>query len=90
LRSRPIDLVISDLCLGNLDGIELCRKIQAEFGSLPLILFSACPSSRNPERGLSNLIGCLEKPFENRELLSLVGGALNAVTENQRMRYELG
>src|SRR6056297_224987 len=55
LRSRAIDLVISDLCLGNLDGIELCRKIQAEFGSLPLILFSARPSSRTSERDLNNL-----------------------------------
>src|ERR1700736_3571581 len=41
-RQRP-RLALLDLCLPDGDGVELARKLQAEYPDLPLILMTAYP-----------------------------------------------
>ncbi len=73
LRREVVDLVISDLRLPGLDGIGMCRLVQAEFGPLPCLLFSAClPPGVLREMSGAGIIGYLSKPFDNRDMLSLV------------------
>jgi two-component system NtrC family response regulator len=73
LRKEIVDLVISDLRLPGMDGIGMCRLIQAEFGRLPCILFSAYLSPGTLQKmNETGIVGCLSKPFDNRDLLSLV------------------
>ncbi len=41
LAAQPADVVLTDLDLGGMDGIELCSRIVAEWPELPVILLTA-------------------------------------------------
>lgn len=52
LRSLDVDVAIVDLALPGLSGIELIRKIQAEFDDLPVIVLSMHDEQFYAERAL--------------------------------------
>lgn len=74
--SAPIDLVILDLMLPGLDGIEVCRRLHSEMAGYILIL-----TARSEE--MDKLIGLsvgaddyMTKPFSPRELVARVKAIL--------------
>ncbi|GAB6856170.1 response regulator transcription factor [Microbacterium xylanilyticum] len=66
------DLLILDIMLpGELDGIEICRRIRAAGGQVPILLLTALDAPRHRVRGLD--VGAddyLVKPFHLPELLA--------------------
>lgn len=40
LRSRPVDLVLTDLLMPGMTGAELAREVKSQHPSLPVMLFS--------------------------------------------------
>ncbi|RYE94184.1 MAG: response regulator [Oxalobacteraceae bacterium] len=40
---KPVDIVLSDINMPGMDGVALCRAIEAEFPSLPVLLISGRP-----------------------------------------------
>lgn len=72
--ARAYDLIILDLMLPGLDGIELCRRIRQEGGAFtPILMLTARTSELDRVLGLE--IGAddyLTKPFSIRELLARV------------------
>jgi DNA-binding response OmpR family regulator len=74
LEERAPDLVLLDLCLPDLDGYTVCRKIRANpQGRIPIVMLSA---HRDPLDVLEALhIGVDEyvrKPFEVEDLLAQI------------------
>jgi len=77
-RQRP-DLVLLDLMLPGLDGLELCRRLKAspETRSMPIIVVSAKGEESDVVLGLG--IGADDyicKPFSPRELVARVKACL--------------
>src|SRR5215471_14143963 len=75
-RHPPPDLVISDLDLPGLDGLELCRRAKAPQRQIPFI-FLARPSTDNKVRAFE--LGAddfLSKPVFVKEVLARVGALL--------------
>jgi DNA-binding response OmpR family regulator len=71
LASKP-DLVILDISLPEMDGIEVCRKIRAE-SSIPIIMLTA--KSEEIDRVLGLEMGAddyITKPFSVREFIARV------------------
>lgn len=80
-RTRAVpDLVILDLMLPDIDGLELCRRIRAlpaPLGQLPILMLTAKGDAMDRIIGLE--IGAddyLPKPFEPRELLARIRAIL--------------
>jgi DNA-binding response OmpR family regulator len=74
-RARP-DLVVLDLMLPGLDGIEVCRRIQAE-RAVPVLMLTARDSETDLIEGLE--VGAddyMTKPFSARELVARVKAIL--------------
>ncbi|MDH3725131.1 MAG: response regulator, partial [Thermoleophilia bacterium] len=72
LGRESIDLVVLDLMLPGLDGLEVCRRIRAD-RSLPIIILSAKGEELDKVLGLE--LGAddyVTKPFSPRELASRV------------------
>lgn len=77
------DLVILDILIPKLSGLELCRKIRSIDGKIPILLLTALGTTDDKVTGLNaGADDYLVKPFEFRELLARI----NALV---RRRYEL-
>jgi DNA-binding response OmpR family regulator len=80
LRSEPFALVLLDLMLPDIDGLELCRRIRAmgaPLESIPIVMLTAKGDPFDRVVGLE--LGAddyLPKPFEPRELLARLRAVL--------------
>ncbi len=66
LKSMPIDLMIIDIILPDIDGFQLCSMIKAnnEFGHIPIIILSAKSDLEDKVSGLQKGADVyIEKPF---------------------------
>ncbi len=64
------DLVILDLGLPRLDGVEVCRRLRAD-GDVPILILTARSDTGNRVEGLdAGADDYLVKPFERTELLA--------------------
>jgi two-component system copper resistance phosphate regulon response regulator CusR len=69
-EQQPYDLVILDVNLPYVNGVELCRRIRAASQRVPLLLLTALDSLDDKEAGFAaGADDYLVKPFEFRELL---------------------
>ncbi|WP_223067466.1 response regulator transcription factor [Paenibacillus caui] len=81
LRSHPVDLIILDVMMPKMDGIQACMKIREE-NNTPIIMLSAKSQDIDKISGLS--IGAddyVTKPFNPLELVARV--------KSQIRRYKL-
>ena len=72
VEREPIDLVVLDLMLPGLDGMEVCRRIRAH-RNVPIIMLSARGDEVDKVLGLEmGADDYVTKPFSPRELVSRV------------------
>lgn len=71
-HTTPVDLVILDLMLPGVSGLELCRRIRQD-SSVPIIMLTACGEEADRVLGLEmGADDYLTKPFSSRELLARI------------------
>lgn len=69
----PYDLIILDLMLPGIDGMEICSRVREQDKSLPILMLTAKSSEADRVSGLdSGADDYLTKPFSIRELLARV------------------
>jgi DNA-binding response OmpR family regulator len=69
----PFDLVVLDLMLPRLDGMEVCRRLRSARPGMPILLLTARGSEDDKVRGLvDGADDYVTKPFSARELLARV------------------
>ena len=84
IEEHAVDVVISDVMMPNMDGLELCRRLKSDINTshIPVILLTAkkCPG-RPVECYKAGCDGYVAKPFELRVLEARVENFLehNAV-----------
>jgi DNA-binding response OmpR family regulator len=79
LRKRRFDVVLLDLMLPGVDGLEICRRIRAipEVAAIPVIMLTA--KGEDVDRIVGLELGAddyLPKPFNPRELLARIRAVL--------------
>ncbi len=86
--SGAFDLVITDILLPEINGIELCRSIRHEFPHMPIIMLTALGTTDEKVEGFdSGTNDYMVKPFDFRELYVRVRELLkrsNAVGGNAK------
>lgn len=77
IRAERPDLVLLDLMLPKLDGIDVCRQLRHEENHVPIIMLTA--RGEEPDKVLGLEIGAddyMTKPFSPREVLARVKAVL--------------
>ena len=83
-RSSKPDLVLLDLMLPGMDGIEVCRQIRAE-SDVPIVMLTAKADTSDVVRGLeSGADDYVPKPFKPAELVARVRAGYARVTRRHR------
>jgi DNA-binding response OmpR family regulator len=71
--AEAYELVLLDLMLPKLDGIEVCRRLRAARPGMPILMLTARASEDDKVRGLvEGADDYVTKPFSARELLARV------------------
>ena len=80
-EAKP-DLVLLDLMLPGIDGIEVCRKIRAESG-VPIVMLTARGDTLDIVKGLeSGADDYIVKPFKPKELVARIKARLRKEDPN--------
>jgi two-component system response regulator MprA len=84
------DLVVLDLGLPRLDGVEVCKRLQAE-GDVPILMLTARAETEDRVSGLdSGADDYLVKPFERQELLARIRALLRRRPPRGAASLEVG
>ena len=85
LGKESFDVVLCDIRLGTADGLELQKRIRAEYPEIPVVMITAYGAVETAVKALKQgAYDYLIKPFSGEELRSAVRRAL----ESRRLRLE--
>ena len=88
-ESRP-DLVLLDLMLPGIDGIEVCTRIRSESG-VPLIMLTPKSDTADVEKGLeSGADDYMVKPFNPKELVARIRTRLRPAPPQSQDSLQIG
>src|SRR6201984_324589 len=92
LEESP-DLVVLDVMMPRMSGLEVCKQLRAQRGSIPIIMLTARGQEVDKVVGLE--LGAddyVTKPFSIRELLARVQGALRRAhtLPKEQEQYKFG
>ncbi|MBN6190194.1 MULTISPECIES: MtrAB system response regulator MtrA [Microbacterium] len=89
-RAQRPDLVLLDLMLPGMDGIEICTRIRAESG-VPIIMLTARSDTADVVRGLE--VGAddyMVKPFNPKELVARIRTRLRPTPQTTSEQLRIG
>src|SRR5262249_50089206 len=85
VRTKPVDIVISDITMPGLSGYEGCKRIKGQLRKpdLPVLLLTALSDPMDVVQGLeAGADGYVTKPYERERVLARVSHIL----KNQELR----
>ncbi len=87
LQKNPFDIVVTDIMMPGMDGMELCRRIKenADLSHLPVVFITAKNDMDSKIKGIqAGAEAYIEKPFSVKYLRQLIGSLL----DNRRRERE--
>jgi DNA-binding response OmpR family regulator len=93
VRRDPPDLIICDIMLPGIDGLQVMRRVKDAHQDLPIIMLTARTEEIDRVMGLEmGADDYVTKPFSNRELIARVKARLRASKGERRLpdHYEFG
>jgi DNA-binding NtrC family response regulator len=68
MRDKEIDLILTDIRMPKVDGLQLMQKIRKAHPDIPVLLISGEPMSETQQKTLDEADGFLSKPFSVDQL----------------------
>lgn len=75
LSAQPVDMVVTDLNMPNMDGLELIKKVRGtgEYRFTPIVMLTTESSEEKKKAGReAGASGWIVKPFKPEQLLKVV------------------
>ena len=91
LASLDVDLLVTDLVLPGMNGIELCAEVRARHPALPIVLVTSRGSEETAIRALrAGASSYVSKPLLHVHLLDVARPLLEAAGARRGLRQALG
>jgi DNA-binding response OmpR family regulator len=81
LRENPVDVLLLDVMMPEMDGLQVCERLQADedLRQIPIMLLTARDDYPTRERGMNlGVSEFLTKPVNKRELFARIEAQLHA------------
>ena len=92
-RRNDLDLIITDMKMPRMSGIELMEQLKQVYPDLPVIMMTAYGTVEKAVEAMKKgAFDYILKPFKNEELLLTIAKALDLrhlLTENRRLKQDL-
>lgn len=73
IREHPVDIVITDICMPHMDGLELSRMIHGDFKGIKILIFSGYDNFEYAKQAMKyNVEDYLLKPVTSIELTEIL------------------
>jgi CheY-like chemotaxis protein len=85
----PVDLILMDISMPDMDGIAACRRIKAaaHLADIPILMVTASTEADDLERAFAaGALDFITKPLNKTELLARVRSALRLKSEIDRRK----
>ncbi len=93
IRSRPYDIILLDIRMPKMNGLDVLRHIKKSHPNLPVIMFTAIGTSERAIEAMKmGAFDYVAKPFDVEELLAIIRRAIEyrrLSTEVQALRQRL-
>ncbi len=90
LQREDVDLVVTDINMPRLDGLELLRRLRAQKGAPPVVIVTAYSSVESAVQAMqAGAIDYLQKPFDEQRIKLTLERALRVtdlMAENARLK----
>jgi len=89
-QKEPFDLILLDLMLPGMDGMEICRKLKESGAKTPIIMLTARGAESDRVAGLeTGADDYITKPFSLRELLARIKVILRRTVKERSALHEV-
>ncbi len=81
LKTQNVDLILSDLMMPYMDGLQLCKKVKSsiDYSHIPLILLTARANSEAEIAGIENGADAyITKPFKWKHVTAVIKNLMDA------------
>lgn len=90
IAADPPDLIVLDLMLPEIDGLQVCRRVREQWPDLPIVMLTALGEAEDRIAGLE--VGAddyITKPFSPRELALRIDSVLRRAARSQTAQQVL-
>ncbi|WP_321329822.1 response regulator [uncultured Ilyobacter sp.] len=88
LDKNKIDIILLDIFMPDVDGLDMLRKVKSKWPSVEVIIITGYSSQDKAIKALRRgAIDYLEKPINYEELNTSIGRAIEKITENADLTY---
>ncbi|MDG3582931.1 sigma-54-dependent transcriptional regulator [Galbibacter pacificus] len=89
LKSKRIDLLITDIKMPEVDGFELIKYVSEHYPLLPVLVISGYISAKGAlEMGKSGVVDYLVKPFTKEELKGAVAHSIQSNVSTKKVKEQ--
>ncbi|MGB7785573.1 MAG: ATP-binding protein [Salinimicrobium sp.] len=84
LEQEDVDLVLTDIQMPDMDGLQLLNHMQQKYPDIPVIALSGQPNVTPADYLKKGFSGSLMKPYSSRQLIELIEGVLEVQLQRQQ------
>jgi two-component system response regulator HydG len=85
LQNKKVDLVLTDLKMPEMDGMDLTHKVKEEYPDMPVMVMTGYPSVESAIEALrAKVADYITKPFNINELLKAVSSHIERSDRDSR------
>ena len=84
LEQEEVDLVLTDVQMPEMNGLELLERVQQQYPDLPVIALSGQPNVTPGDYLKKGFSGSLMKPYSSKQLIEIIEGVLEVQLQRQQ------